>query len=776
MYRYECEGVGFEDLLYRRWLNPNYKNIKFRDLIIKMMDLTRKKVPILSDDYSLIVDEDYYFTVFKDRNKYIGELFEEIRSIGFEIYLRPDLKLVARMKTTGTKTHVDFYNSKINTETCVLSNSTIGQTYKPAPITSLVVKGGYSTQGTLTSLNLFSNTQPTYDLNSDISFEDQFIFQPFETNNPQGYTKNDITGIGWDKRNLIFDTPIIPEYGIHSEIKFQLLSNSGDMLLSCYTDGNNIAPSNIFAGFRITNGALKVIANLREYDTGITLYPYLQKSVIAISADGFTITLDSTDGLQVGDLVNIAGLSSSINATNAEILTILGNNITININCTDGTLVDVYLTRVEEYTLRWVLTTNQGINFYLKRANNEFQLISNQLVSGLMDNGFFLVYNDYSGQISNTENGIMEVGITALDYWFLDKNNLIKLWNANNEKVYLSTADQFNSLVDIEAVVNRITKNEISFGQIEFISPSIVRTVFNNSGTLTRIPLVFSTDDFLKIGMRVLYKDKAYNITNFYKDLTSGYIEVFPQLDSIPLLDEIVYINTSIPSSESSFRVEYIPAEKIVIRECACDLCMDRFGFRESAIELPEINSISEIAVKSLALIRDECNPKISGNFGFIMGSDVACHDTRLKSWFDIPQVGSYIKVSDSDQGISYELAQVQAITINQADDDKYNIAIDFGVETLELTETTSKLLKKFGFYRGENNDDITLQVPCLMRDSIYYEDTEIQLYENLGFDFLSGIYYSAYSGMRTLDTEKPVYFKYPRFEISPFEYSIFAE
>ncbi len=745
--RYECTATSAEDLFYRRWLNVTYKSIKFRDLITKLLDQTRLRVPEISSDYSQIEDYDYTFVVFEKRNAFIGEIFEEIRKLGFSIYLDADLRVVAKHKSTNPTASIDIFRSTWNGKACLLKDSNISYSYKQAPVTSLMCKAGFATSGASQRLNVISNTEPTFDLETDVYFDEQFVFEPFDNIEPIGFTKINAAGEGWDKRYLVYDEPIEARKGLHAEIAFQVKSELGTSAVIGFNNGSNLEPENSFMGFVIEDQDLKIIANQAIVDTGRFLYSFEQKTVLAKEADLRTFELDSVANLNVGDRVNIAGLSSTLSAVNAEITAIdsINNKITIATRAVDGVIDGVFLQRVNDYVLRWTVTAGDTVSFYLKDRNGQFELLHSEAIE-LPSNFFVSVYSAFDGAPAVVDDGVWEVGNLIIDYFFLDKSNAVSMVDANDEKIYLCTSEQFSELADIDAVVNRITKNGEEFAQIEFISPSIVRTVYNNTGTSSRIPLVFQDSDFLKVGMRVLVNDKAYFITDFFKDLTAGYIDVTPALDPIPALDEEVYINTSIPATDSSFRISYLPGIRLKIRECAPEACANRFGFRERAVELPEYNNVSELAERALQLIEDECSRQISGAFAALIRG-VDCNQSLTVNYADLPMPGSYVQVSDALQSISNELAEVQAVSINQVPGtDTFNVAVEFGVSKIRLAELTQNLAKKFGIFRGEGDTEF-LDVPCVLRDSINIQDNGLTITESAGDDFLSGLYFVNLSG-----------------------------
>jgi len=749
---YQCKGIGVSDLLYRTWLNPKYKSIKFKTLMENLMDLTRRKVSILSTDYSQIEDYDYTFVVFEANNKYLGELIEEIRPLGFCIYLDPNLRLVAKHKSTSPAFDVDFFKNTIDNDLCILSDADIANKYKLAPVTSLVVEGGYSEESDFLNLNVVTNENPTIDLNSDVRFEEQYILQSFDDLNPQGYTKVDSSGIGWDKRYLIYDDPLDVIDSLYGEIKFQLINKLGNTYLIALNDGNAINPENCFNGFLIRDQELKIIANQNEYSTGIDLKAYELKNVLAISGDRKTVTLNDVTNLNVGDYVNITGNFTTANATNVQITAINGMTVTVDTAVTEGAVENVTLSRVEEYVIKWTISvTNETTKFYFKRANSDFEMIDEYSI-GYPNLTFLTLFNNYDGSTVNVENGIWEVGNVALDYCFLDKAELLTMYDADNNKLFLCAAEQFATLSDIDAVVNRINKNGLDYAQVEFISPSIVRTISRES-TSTRLYMALQEEDFLKVGMNCLVSEsqQTCEITNFNKGLESGYIDVSPALNPVPSVQDTVYINTSIPPSGSSYRIQYVPAIQIMIRENASEAALEQFKFREKAIQLPEFDSIADAAQRALDLVNIEVTPSVSGSFGFIM-DDGSCEikDCNLKNFFELPPVGAYITTSDQEQNISNELAELQAISFSQVDGTtNFNIGIDFGIKKEQLLETTQSLLKQFGIFRDPSSSTNTFNIPATFRETVYYNDLSLTVTESQGYDFLSGLYVCNYSGVR---------------------------
>lgn len=745
--RYICEGVGVEDYLRRRWLNPKYRNIGFQSLLTKLLNQTREKVPELNSDTSLIQDVDYTFTIVNKRNAYLGDIIDEIRSLGYSIYITHDLKLYAANADLSPQLDIDFKQSTINGKICVLSNSQIGYEYSPSPITSLVLVGGTSTEGNIDSLNVLSNEEPTYDLNANVFFEDNFVLETFDSTDFERIDATNIAGTGWEKRYGIFNDPITPGIYFSSDVNFELVSSTGTTYLLGINDGNFLDVNGVIAGFKIENQTLKIIANQTEYSSGQTLKAFEQKIVQSIDALRTTVTLDNVTNLNVGDFVNVAGINSTISAVDATILSIntVAKTVTIDKEITTGTLTvgDVLLQRVEEYTLRLSVNSDLYTEFYLKRTNGNFELLGTYFVP-YFTNAFMTIWNNYDGAVATNDEGIYEVGNIALDYWFIDKATYIRMFDKDFNKVYLCTQDQF-SVVEADAVVNRINKNGEDLAQVEFVSPSIVRTVYDSTGTIYRIPLVLRDDDFLKIGMRVLVNDEAYQITNFNKSLTSGYIDVSPALTTIPSVQTPVYINTSIPPLNSAFKVEYVPAVSLVVRECASDNCLNQFGFRERQIDVPEFTSVTAIADRAQELIEEECTPKASGTFYFYMFKQIDCPENNVLPYTDLPFVGGFIQVSDSDQSISNELARIQSIQIREIDQ-LFQVSIDFGAEKVYVNQALTNLVKKFGFLKDEVTDQ-DFNVPCILRDSLTVTDDSLNFSASTGYAFLSGLYTSNYSG-----------------------------
>lgn len=792
---YECEGIGINDLLYRVFISLDKKNISFQNLMIELMEQTRVKIPQLSNDYSYIADVDFNISLIQENSRYAGQIIEDFRNnLNYEIYLRPDLKLYANLPGQNTVYNINFDQNTINDQRAVLEDWSCGYVNPISPTTSVLAVGGFADSGTEITTTFTGTGDPisgsSIELTSNIDIDNNYILEPFDSTNLENMSGQSTLGNGWIYRYRIYDEAFEIKQGFENQIKFEVNSPTGKTYLTGVTDGTNLFASQVAIGFLIDGTALGLLVNGSTIYPPFTVKPFESIVVNAISADRKTLTVDSLTGstLAVGDIVQVTGLSSAA-AFNVEITDITGLNITISDSVSEGSLSGLRVIRKTQYIGRWLMKTDGSVEFLIKEGNKEFESLGVYSVT-VPANPFIVVYNNFdSATVETVDNGVWTIGNVDLDYWFVDIYKFLKVNNSTRKIITVPSG--FANTVFSEAEIDTVTKNGQEVAQINFYSPSILRTITQTS-TITRLYIVITDEDFIVDGMRVLVNSAETFITDYFIDTVdplSSYIDVSPALSVAPAVDSPVYINTSIPALGELVTINYLELRRLIVRECNEVECFNQYGFKEVQVDVPEINNLLELANRAQDIITDECTPKLQGNFGFIINL-LGCIDmptfrlpnvntmtweqlteTNWESYVDIwqerliilPNPGSFINVTYQPrdkagnyvENINNESVVIQDYSISQtgllntADGIFLNVAFNFGLpENTNYRQTTS-LLKQFAVFRNAGTDtDTNYNIPCILKDIIVINET-LTVTESDGFDFVSGIYVINFSGSK---------------------------
>jgi hypothetical protein len=261
---------------------------------------------------------------------------------------------------------------------------------------------------------------------------------------------------------------------------------------------------------------------------------------------------------------------------------------------------------------------DNSIKYQLKIGNAEFLDLGTYSVS-FGQNTFVTIYNNNdAASVETVGNGVWSVGSLDLDYWFIDFHKFLKI--NNNTGKLLAVPSDYADTVYSEAVIDTVDRNGISTAEISFYLPGLLRTV-TQASTTTRLFCVLNTEDFISVGMRVLVNGEAATITGFSKNTSNqlaSYVDVTP-LTSAPALDTAININTSVPAFGEVVTINYLELRRLLIRECNELACFDQYGYKETKIDVPEITNLIDLVDRAQDTIKDECTPKLQGNFGFVL-------------------------------------------------------------------------------------------------------------------------------------------------------------
>ena len=759
---HECTGISANDLLYRVWIYAELRNVRIRDVLIHCIEKTRIKVPSISNDYSQIEDLDFTFTTYRKQRKYLGEILQELRNQGFWICFDHKFRVVLKNKETTAPIKCDLFRSTIDGRLGILKGSKAGYQLPDNPTTSLYLLGGLAETGVPLTTVFTGTGDPVtgnkFSLTGDVNIDSNFVLETFESLELEGITGRSETGTGWDQRYRVYEDALKPVEGLETQIKFELIKRTGQTILLGLGDGVNFSPASLNAGFLIKNQELLIIANKQQIPTGINLKAYEEKLVTGFNASGSVITLENTENLNIGDIISVVGINSTFSIENSKIIGISGNTITLDRACTLGVLnPTVKLRRVWQYVLKWQILSTGRIEFILQEENLPSQSLGVFSFSA-PTNGFISLYTNLTGtEIEKIDSGIWEIDNVALDHWFLDKAQHFTLWNkTTGKKVTTCSADQYET-VFADAIIKKEEENGKDVVFVEFASPSLTPTVLYTGTSNNRIAVVLRDDllySDLKVGMRCLINTQEYFITAVYNSqgLSNDWIEVSPALPSPPLEKTPIYVNTTIPAVGQVYEARYIESIRLSVRSCASTSCSSQYGYREALLEVQEVGSLTELSQLGLSLIEDECLPKINGNLGFKVSS--LCPKGRIFGaefilpYFELPQVGSYLEISDLERGILGERAMIQAISIQSEEQGNFtylNIGYDFGMPRLDVAQRLVLLLQKYGIDKDEANEDEFNNAPCLLRDTLTFEE-DLTIAESDGYDFISGFYVLNYS------------------------------
>jgi hypothetical protein len=483
--------------------------------------------------------------------------------------------------------------------------------------------------------------------------------------------------------------------------------------------------------------------------TSQRLQKFLELSVTSISEDFKTVTLTSVEDLQVGDQVFVSGLNTAVTLALGVVESVVGNNVTLDRPLTEGEYnSSIRLLRVTAYEMR-ILIDGEGLTkFYVRDGTGDFNLLGSYAIS-YPANIFVTAFNAYENPSATVDNGVWEVGGYAIDYFFLDKASLFKAYDDTNTKLICSTESQAE-FVEVQSVINNITKNGKELGQLQFIAPAYIKLILANDNvpiTASRIPLILTKDDFITKGMRVLINNEARLIDDFFRDSVNGYIDLNEPLSTVPTALTQVWIHTSIPADDTNFFIEYVPSRLLQISDYASNEALQRFGLREESIDLQEYGDIADLAERVRLALEEETSPRISGNLHFFVDT-TDCTRLGYYSSNTFPTVGEYILVTDYIEGIFQETARINAITVQEMRQDGcFNVAIELSEFTkVRIVDKIISLDRGFGIIQ-DGDDDANYNLPQIKRDLLNITD------ESLSFDafdddgFVSGAYEHGYSG-----------------------------
>ena len=725
---YSCEGVGALDLLGRKTFNQVFRNKSFGYILSFFMERLNSVIPELSTDMSYVSDYNEIIPLFAPGRGTLINYISEFEVLGYQVYLRPDLKIGGYRSSKTPVAGVEFYNegrfSLLNGKMVILNGWECSKQFEKLPATKLFVQGAQGATGEKQTENFTGNGETAlYNLIEQTYIDDNFIGETFDSLDIDGASGESLEGIGWEQRYRIYDQLIDTSYPIMAEISLQLTDFQGESYVIALSNGSNLALNGVIGGFYIDDTRLKAINDGIVYDLGLDLKPYIERNVIEIQEKN--VELDDASGLLVGDTITILALNSTIGALQATITNINGNIVTLDSDVLDDTFEDTKLIRINTYRLSWKLNNN-SITYYC----NEVELGSYVIKEAQ----FLVLYNNYNGSLEAAQ-GITEVGNLALDKALISLNFRISVL-VNDQPISVITPDLYESFPS-----GAVVRPE---GEVEFISPSIVSISVAES-TLTTIPLVIGEDDYITSGMRLLINGKE----NFIKSVGSNYIELVNPLESVLEVGTLIRINTTIPANGDQISITYEISRQTTIKLC---LGESEFGYREETLTVSN-QLIEDIITIGQQLLEQDLNPTVSGRLEFIM-SDLGSGYTA--PFFELPVPGQLIQVTykpspftlDASDDIFEENVVVQSITIQQEASlegmNDLKVKIDFGNEKKDATTIISSLKKSL---TKNQESDINYNIPCLMRDSIALEEY-IQTNSLSSHKFKSGIFTINHSGV----------------------------
>jgi hypothetical protein len=724
---YSCEGIGALDLLGRKTFNPVFRNKSFGYILSFFMEKLNAVIPELSTDMSYVSDYDEIIPLFAPGRGTLINYISEFEILGFQVYLRPDLKIGGYRSSEEPVANVEFYNdgrfSLLNNKMVILNGWECSKQFEKLPATKLYIQGAIGASGEKQIENFTGDGETSiFKLSEQTYIADNFISESFDSLSIEEASGESLTGVGWEQRYRIYDQLIDTSYPISAEINLELIDFEGKSYLIALSNGSDLSINGVTGGFYIDNTRLKSVNNGIVYDLGIDLKPYIERTVIEIQEK--TVEINDSTGLEVGDIITILALNSTIGALQATITNINGNILTLDSDVLDDTFEDTKLIRVNRYKLSWRLNSNT-ITYYCN---------DNKLSSFIINEAQFLVlYNNYNGSLEAGE-GITEVGNLALNKALISLNFRISVL-VNGETISLVNSELHESFSS-EAVVR-------PEGEVEFISPSIV-SISTGESTLTTIPIVIGEDDYIAPGMRILIN----GVENFVKSTGENYIELETALESTLEAGTLIRINTTIPALGDQISVTYEVSRQITIKLC---LGESEFGYREETVTVSN-QTIEDIVAIGKQLLEQDLSPTVTGRFEFVM-SDLG--NSYASPFFELPAPGQRIQVTykpspftlDASDDITEENVIVQSITIDQEKTlegiNDIKVKIEFGNEKKDVATIISSLKKSL---TNSKESDINYNIPCLMQDDIAIQEY-IATNVLSSVYFFSGTYKSNYSG-----------------------------
>jgi hypothetical protein len=781
---YQISCLSTSDLLFRAKISVNKKNIYFHDLIKLVMDKTRRYIPMLSDNYSLIeidTSSNGILPVVKVRNKYAGDLFASLReTYGYQIYLTPELKICAGKKDYNNKYkfrlgdgHIvdnEFIEETFNsiqylnnqTQYNVINraeNTELALVYKEKPITDLIVTGGINDSGAKTSENfVIQNLELSYDLKFPVSTEINFVQHDYNSYELEDFSLFNNTGNGWQNRYLIYDNPITINDYFLAETKFEIIENKTAYFLGI-NNGSSLSALNCSAGFFVENFKLFVIANNQLIDVNYTLKNYLEIQINSVSADYKSFVLSELNNLQIGDMVSIVGgtQSSLFNAlATITDINISTNTITIDTPAEAGVVLNTSkVIRSQDYIVR--LVKNNGLMEFYIRKDSEWILLSTQNIVFNTTNNFILPCNFYHEPVIDLNEGYFNGGGYVCDYFFMDKAQTFIMKTTTGKKV-IAVPSGAEEVVKSDAIINSLQKNDKEISQIQFYAPAYTFLIINNGITPTKIKLPISIkpdEQLVQIGMRVLINDESRTIINVNQSETEGFIELNQELTNTPQINDIVYVNTSIPEQETKFIIEYIPAETIVLRDNISDwndaekIEFGNFIYNSSTIELTDYTSVPLLLEKMRLFLIEENTPEVQGNIQFFVNYQQQDIYGIYNINHELPQVGEFVIVDytgmkDSSIHIINQEAEITGISIEPASGQSkignWVINLEFG-NRKKLNKRLLALERNLGFIK-DSESDLNHDMNVVKRDRIRVFDDIYELNTSIGSPFYGLTYY----------------------------------
>lgn len=749
---YECNGEGINTLLDRVFININRRNIRIKEVLEICIAQTKKKIPELSSDTSLIEDIDFTIKNYQRTNKYFSEIIKEFRDIGYEIYLDNDFKIVLKAPSSTPSIVLDFFNEKVNdTRYALLRNGAqLSKLLAEVPKTNILIRSKSPIQGQSTTISFVGtgdiNTGQKFSLGSKLSLDDNWHIESFDSYTLDNMTGNDGTDYGWSSRYRIYDNSVSVKKGMESQMAFQLINKTGVTILNSLTDGNKLTPSDVYIGFMIVGDELKVIVNGQQKSAGVKLKEFVQKKVVSVDSTYTRVTLEDVVGFEVGDTIILGGIDTVLSYS-GRIKAISGNVITLYKAALAGEVNEyTRVTREQDYVLRWCCTSENTVRFYI-RIDAKWTVLGEYNFNAGLSN-FIMTYNNLTGSAPvKIDNGVWELDNIAIDYWWLDEARLFMLWDDNKNEKVVTCLEGDAEIIWTDAVVKNSVENGKDISFVEFINPSIIESVFFVVGqteqpTINRLPLVLEDTYTIVAGMRVMFRGKEYNITDFFVDREKGYIDITPALDRKPEFNEWVYIDTSIPAANSTFTCTFSQSEEKSIRVCADSTCESLYRYKDDIVDVDNVDDVFELAERAQVILAEECKYKIRGNAGLIMVSH--CTNMAEMAYFGLPSVGSVAEIWDEKRGILGERATITGIAMNEVVGDRLSVGIDFGEPEIPFALRLLLISRKLGLFGTDEAS--TVAAPCTQKDTL-------QISENLDIDIVDYEWYGTPSPREYVET-----------------------